>query len=201
MSLAQPPQKAPPSSGGPPASLPITVEMYRRMIEAGILGERDRVILWDGRLVPRMSVKRPHSASVTKTSNRLYDLHVDGYFVEAEQPMAFRFAPSAPQPDVKVVRGHLENFPVDFPTTADVALVVEVSDSSLAFDRALASDYAAEEIPIYWIVNIPGRRLETFAEPIAGVYTVAAVFGPEEIVPVILDGREVGRVRVSDLLL
>jgi hypothetical protein len=191
----------PPSdSPAEPPLWPISVAMYTAMIEAGILREADCVYLWKGRLAQRMTINRPHSLSLLKAADALRAILPDGYHVETEQPMSLRLEPSVPQPDLMIPRGRYEDYPRDFPSTADVALIVEVADTSLSSDRAMAPTYAAEGVPVYWITNIPGRRLEVHSEPDQGAYTRVTPFEPEDDVPVVLDGREVGRVRVADLL-
>ena len=55
-----------------------------------------------------------------------------------------------------------EDYNPRMPTTADVPLVVEVTDSTLSKDRALASTYAVEQIPVYWLLNLPEARLEVY---------------------------------------
>jgi Uma2 family endonuclease len=208
MSTATTPAPASVASGVPgpsPASFepplwPISVALYTRMVYAGILGKYDRVYLWKGRLAPKMTKHRPHCVAVRNTYNALYVLHLEGYTVEQESPMALRLEPSVPEPDVLVFRGGPDAFPHDYPTTADVPLVVEVSESTLAEDRALAFTYAAEGIPVYWLVNIPGRRVEVFTEPAEGAYTRCTPHGPDDMIPVVLDGREVGRIAVRDVL-
>ena len=184
-----------------PWSMPLAA--YEKIVESEVLsgfpGFR-HVYLWKGRLWERMSINRPHVYGVKSVFLALHGLGLADYSPETEAPMAFRFTDSAPQPDVKVVRGRTKDFMDRMPTTADVPLVVEVADSSLAEDRALALAYAAEEIPVYWLLNLPGRRLEVYAAPVAGVYTSVTLFEPEQDVPIVLDGREVGRVRAADLL-
>ncbi len=183
-----------------PPLWPISVAMYTRMVYAGILGKYDRVYLWKGRLAPKTTKDRPQCIAVRNTYNALFTLHVEGYTVEQGSPMALRLEPSVPEPDVKILRGRSEDYPHDYPTTADVPLVIEVSESTLAEDRALAFTYAVEGIPVYWLVNIPGRRVEVFTEPAEGAYTRCTPFGLEEVIPVLLDGRAVGGIAVRDIL-
>ena len=200
--LAAPSPPAPsaivPPPDHPPWRMPLA--LYERIVEAGLLNEYRHVYLWEGRLCERMGIDRPHVLGVKGIYDFVRDLRPEGYDAETETPMAFRFAASAPQPDVKVIRGRSRDFQIKMPTTADVALVVEVTDSTLSKDRALAARYATEEIPVYWLLNIEGRRLEVYADPVAGVYTTITFFGPDDEAPVVLDGREVGRVRVGEFL-
>lgn len=187
-----------PSAGEPPL-WPITVPMYAEMIRAGILKEHDRVYLWRGRLAPLMPIGRLHSATVRTCYDALLRMLPDGYDVDREQPMALLREPSAPQPDLVVIRGRVVDRLDDLLTSADVLLLVEVAHTSLTDDRRLAGVYAAEGIPAYWIINVPERRLEVHTEPAGNAYGRRTVYGPEEEVAILLDGHEVGRIVVSEL--
>lgn len=187
-------------AGDDPPLWPITVALYTRMVAQGILTERDPVYLWQGRLAPLMPINRPHSLSVVLGYRELGRILPGGFHVESEQPLAFRRQHSVPQPDLMVLRGRVEDYPRDFPTTGDAPLVVEVADSTLARDRKLAGDYASEGLPVYWIVNIPERCIEVFTEPVEGAYNRITPYAEDQEAPVVLDGREFGRLRVRDLL-
>jgi Uma2 family endonuclease len=81
---------------------------------------------------------------------------------------------------------------------------VEVSDSTISFDRNHKWRlYAHEGIPIYWIVNLVALRLEVYTDPSGPSdtpgYSSRKDYGPGEEVPLVLDGREVGRIAVNDL--
>jgi Uma2 family endonuclease len=72
---------------------------------------------------------------------------------------------SEPEPDVSVVTGSLEDYTSAHPTTA--LLVVEVSDSTLSYDRnRKASLYARAGIADYWIVNVVDSQLEVRRQPV-----------------------------------
>jgi Uma2 family endonuclease len=91
------------------------------------------------------------------------------------------------------------------PGAQDLALVVEVADSSLAQDRNVKGPiYARAAIPVYWIVNVPDRRIEVFTDPTGPVpipvYRQRTDFAETDAVPLVLDGVEVGRIAVRDLL-
>ena len=196
--VASPPRAVPTTPDHPHWSMPLAV--YEKIVEAGLLEEYRHVYLWDGRLCERMGINRPHVYGVKSLFLALVAICADEFAPETEAPMAFRFHDSAPQPDIKVLRGRTKDFMQRMPTTADVALVVEVTDTTLSKDRGLVITYAIEEIPVYWLLNIPANRLEVYAAPVAGVYTSITFFDPAQDAPVVLDGREIGRVRVADLL-
>jgi Uma2 family endonuclease len=105
-----------------------------------------------------------------------------------------------PLPDIAVVRGDFRSYLVHHPEPAEVTLIVEVSDTSLAKDRGEKWDnYAKAGIPVYWIVNLVDHQVEDYTEPAEGSYGAKQVYKPGEDVPVMLDGDEVGRIAVSEV--
>ncbi len=99
------------------------------------------------------------------------------------------------------MRGKIADYDERHPGPGDVALIVEIADSSLAEDHQLAIDvYGPAGIPSCWIVNVNARRVE--------VYTLAGRrgYGPPEFfeegmsVPGMIRGRQVGRIAVKDIL-
>jgi Uma2 family endonuclease len=79
--------------------------------------------------------------------------------------------------------------------------VVEVADATPDRDRILKKRiYAAAGIPFYWLINLVKLRIEVYFEPESGDYQQCAVDGPDDSVPVILDGRTVGSIPVRSLL-
>jgi len=183
-----------------PPLWPLTVEMYSRMVESGLLTSDDPVYLWEGRLAPLVPIHRPHSSSITKSFAALFTNLPPGCHAEQEQPLAFRHRHSVPQPDIMILRGSVEDYSKAFPTTADALLVVEVAEATLARDRKRADSYAGEEVPIYWLVNLVELRVEVYSQPEGGSYSHKATLGPGDSIPLVLDGREVVRIAVADLL-
>src|SRR4051812_38403551 len=180
----------------------LTVDRYVRMAEAGILTEKDRVILWKGQLVEIMTKGRPHVVTELRLDRALLRVVPAGWYVEHEAPMALtQRNDTLPEPDVMVVRGRMEDYS-NAPTTRDVPLVIEVADSSLPDDRTEVLElYGAESIPVYWIANIPDRWIEVYTQPTGPTapagYGACAIFRPGDEVPVELEGVEVGRIAVE----
>ena len=199
------PTTAPPSIGptdlvpfDPPLA-PITVPMYLKILNAGILAE-ERVYLWNGRLAVQMTIGRPHTIAVQNTHYAFLGLNLPAISIEQEQPMAFRLSHSAPGPDIKLLRGHSRNYPVELPTSADVPLVVEVADSTLRSDRRKMAAYALEGIPVAWIVNLVDRTVEVYQLERPDAFGLPTVHDEGTEVPVVLDGEVVARLQVRDLL-
>lgn len=190
---------------GPPSEwfYRLTVDQYRAMANSGILTPDDRVELLEGWLVAKMTKHRPHVVSAMRTFHAVAALAPAGWFVAKEDPvLAFD---SEPEPDVSVVRGSIDNYTVRTPGPLQVALVVEVADSSLESDRSVKKRlYARSGFPVYWLINLVDRRIEIYTEPTGPVeepdYLGRQDFGPDEMIPLVIEGREVGRLAVRDLL-
>lgn len=187
----------------PEPVLPLTVGQYHAMIRAGELESGDPIELLEGWLVTKMTKNPPHSASTAKTRRRLNGLVPDGWSVDAQEPVTT--ADSEPEPDVAVIRGLREDYVERHPGPEDVGLLVEVADTSLERDRGWKKRvYATAGIRVYWIVNLVDRQVEVFAGPSGPAerpdYETRQVFLPGDQVPVVLDGKEVGRIAVDDLL-
>ena len=204
------PTTSTPASGLRPYRM--TVEVYERIAASGALGDKSGVFLWKGQLVEKvsdMTKGRPHVTTLNELDRILGDLlkAQGGYFVEQDQPIALG-VDSEPEPDLKCVRGSNRDYARRTPTAQDVPLVVEVADSSLPDDTGeMLQAYAAALLPVYWVVNIPECRIEVYTGPSRRApdgspgYASCRQYGPDDEVPVVLDGREVGRIAVRNVLL
>ncbi len=91
------------------------------------------------------------------------------------------------------------------PGPQDLALVVEVSESTLGRDRGLKKRvYAGAGIIVYWIVNLVDHQIEVYTDPTGPAeepdYRRRQDYGPADELPVVIAGTEVGRLVVKDLL-
>jgi Uma2 family endonuclease len=186
-----------------PSIHPLTVDQYDRMVELGILTENDRVELIDGYLVDKMPATPPHNGSVMAVVRHLLRYAPPGWAVLSQ--MGTRLAGSRPEPDAFVARGSDRDYFQRVATPADLGLVVEVSNSSLDFDQEdKARVYARDRIPVYWIVNLPERRVEVYTDPTGPGdeprYATVRHFPAGTAVPVELDGQAVAVIPVDELL-
>jgi Uma2 family endonuclease len=183
----------------------LTLEQYERMVDEGIIGEHDRVHLIHGILVDKMTQNDPHCTADDLCGIALQPLLPPGWYIRAAKPVRIAGGAgrpdSKPEPDRCVVRGTVRDYERRTPAPADVALLVEVADTSLAQDRKLVAEvYGPAGIPVAWIVDIRGRRVEVYAAPGPQGYGPPEVFAEGQSVPVVIDGREVGRIAVADIL-
>jgi hypothetical protein len=181
----------------------LSVAQFQQMIQTGVLGEKDRIELLEGHLVPIMPTNPPHSTTVSQSNKTFVRTLPDNWHLRSEQPLAL--PDSQPQPDFAIVRGPVTAFRARHPGPSDVGLVVEVADSSLDEDRDdMARIYARANLPIYWIVNVVDRQVEVYTDPRPAdplpSYATRTDFRPGDLVPLVLDGHSVAQIPVDELL-
>jgi Uma2 family endonuclease len=181
----------------------LTVEQYHQMIQAGILDEDDPVELLEGWLVYKMAKNPPHRVVTGLIREAVSRLLPPGWFIDTQEPLTTE--DSEPEPDITVIRGDQRDYVDHHPGPQEVALLVEVADSSLRRDREWKKRiYAEARVPVYWVVNLPKRQIEVYADPSGPAehpdYRQCQTFTEAEEVPVVIDGREVGRLPMRELL-
>jgi Uma2 family endonuclease len=196
MSTVAPPR--PTSSLAAPEVYRLTVDEYERLADAAILDD-DRVELIDGYLVRKMPKKPKHVWTVDAALNAL-QARLRGWWCRKEDPVRIpRY--DEPEPDVAAVRGSRDDYVDRTPGTKDVGLLVEVAETTLGRDRGEKKmAYARGRIPVYWIINLVDRQVEVYSDPRRGQYRSSQIFKPEQDVPLVIDGAEVGRIPVAELL-
>jgi Uma2 family endonuclease len=158
-----------------------TLQEYHRMGEAGVFPPDERVELIRG-IVRHTSPKGKRHGIAVRLAMEIFVRRLEGRAgVQIQDALSLEGIRSEPEPDVLVTSA------LDARETrsekSDTLLVIEVSDSSLRFDReSKASLYAEADIPEYWIVNLVNDVLEVFRNPEDGVYQTHDVLKPAETV-------------------
>jgi Uma2 family endonuclease len=138
-------------------------EQYEKMIETGIFPPGTRAELIDGEIFSMTPQKRKHAAAIRAAEEALRSVFGTGFDVQVQLPLALDPS-SEPEPDLSVVPGSWRDYREAHPSSA--ALVVEVADTSLEYDRdRKGSLYARAGITDYWIVNLPARSIEVYRDP------------------------------------
>jgi Uma2 family endonuclease len=182
---------------------PLSVAKYHELIRDGILTEDDPVELLEGRLVRKMTKNPPHSLATLLLRETLQKAVPEGWYVNSQEPVTL--SDGEPEPDGTVVRGEPRQYKDHHPGPMDLALVIEVADSSLEIDRTdKKRSYARAGISVYWIVNLRDGQLEVYSEPTGPTdepsYRREATYGPEQMAPVVIEGKEVAQLAVRDFL-
>jgi hypothetical protein len=192
------PEKVEPAAPIEPRLYRLSVAQFEQMIEKGVLTKHDKVELIEGFLVKKMTKNSPHIAATLLIPESLRRVIPPAWFLAQEVPVLL--ARSEPEPDFLMLRGPIQDYFSRKPVPADVALLIEVADSSLAEDRSRATLFAEANIPTYWIANIPDRRIEVYSNPAGAEYRSRTDYGMDAEIPLVLDGHEVARLPVRDLV-
>jgi Uma2 family endonuclease len=181
----------------------LSVDQYHAMIGANILTEDDPVELLEGVLVQKMPKNTARVLAKRLLVEALRQILPRGWFVNDQDPVTT--ADSEPEPDTAVFRGSPRDYSTQHPGPADAAIVAEVADSSLRRDRGQKKRlYARARVREYWIVNLIDRQIEVYTDPTGPGrmpdYRQRHDYSPTDKISVVIDGREIGRLTVADLL-
>jgi len=146
------------------------VAEFYRMADAGILTEDDRVELIEGEIIEMSPTGSRHAACVERVNRLLNRLAGEDAIVRVQSPVRLNDF-SEPQPDVTLLRPREDFYERAHPAPGDVLLVVEVADTSAAYDRGVkVSLYARSVIPEMWLVDLSREKIEVYAQPAGGSY-------------------------------
>jgi Uma2 family endonuclease len=161
-----------------------TVDDYYRMADAGILAPGDRVELIDGEIIQMSPIGTRHLGCVNATTAVFFNAFKGRAVVSGQNPVQLSDF-TEPQPDVVLLKPRKDFYRGKHPEAVDALLVVEVSDTTLAYDRDVKlSYYAAAGIPEVWIEDLSSDRVLVFRNPIDGVYPVPLVLRRDESISV-----------------
>jgi Uma2 family endonuclease len=178
-----------------------TVAQYQQMVAQGVLGPDDHVELLEGWIAQKMARNPPHDNSLNVTNRLLVRMLPDEWFLRNQS--AIILAHSVPEPDFSIVRGPASLYADRHPRPADIALLIEIADSTLLQDRQQKGLlYAQARIPEFWLINLVETRVEVYTQPKGGkapAYKQRQDYKSGAEVPLVLGGKEIGRLAVSAL--
>ena len=167
----------------------LDVDAYYRMAEAGILSDPHRVELIHGEIIDMAAIVSPHAA-ITNRLARLFTrtLHDEVALVNVQSPVRLD-AYNEPEPDLMFLRPRPVGYREGRPGAADVLLLVEVSESSLSYDRNVKLPlYAKFGIPEVWIVDVLGAVVEVYREPREDAYASREQTRAGALAPALIPG-------------
>jgi Uma2 family endonuclease len=202
-SVALPP--IPPASAPPSTALRrFTVDEYHELIRIGMLKGDERVELLEGWIVHKMTHNPLHDVVVDRVQEALRD-RVSRNDWRVRVQSATTTTDSEPEPDVVIARGPAERYLQRHPGPEDIALIVEVADSSLSRDRNQKLRlYARAGIAVYWIVNLPDSAVEVYSDPASAnpvpEYRSLERFHKGDAIPLTVAGQNLEPVPVNEIL-
>jgi Uma2 family endonuclease len=154
-----------------------TVDEYYKMAEVGILRPDERVQLIEGKIVQMPPVGPRHAFNVSRLTQLLFACSFDGAEVRVQSSV--RLASGAePEPDLAIVRSHPDaprTYESRHPRADEVSLIIEVADSTLAFDLGeKAASYARHGVVELWVIDLPGDRVVVHRGPTPDGYASIA---------------------------
>ena len=148
-----------------------TVDEYHQMIETGIFHEDERIELINGELVRMVPIGHSHSGQVNRLNRTFGRALNQSVLLSVQNPVTLPDF-SEPQPDIMLLRPRDDDYSRSNPTAADVFLIIEVADSSLAYDQQVKGlTYAQASIQDYWIVDLVDGTLLVHRQPTPAGYT------------------------------
>jgi hypothetical protein len=180
-----------------------SVAEYHLMLEVGIFVSGDPYELLEGWIVEKPKRSPPHETSRHLVLSALFADLPDSWVQRTQSTITTQ--DSEPEPDNTIVRGAPRDYLPHHPYPADIGLLVEVADTSLAHDRTIRGRiYARAGISPYWIVNLIDAQVEVYSAPSGNVaapaYQQLQTFRPGQVVPFLLDGQQIAAIPVQDLL-
>lgn len=147
------------------------------MGERGVFAPEARLELIDGEIIEMAPIGSRH-AGVVNILNRLLVQRVgDRALVSVQNPLNVSDR-SVPQPDLALLKPRADGYADSHPTVSDVLLVIEVADTTLAFDLGTKVPlYARSGIREVWVVDVNERDVRVHREPSASGYRTSFAVG------------------------
>ena len=147
-----------------------TTQQYHLMHEVGVFAEGDRLELINGEIREMSPIGRKHAVCVAKTA-RVFQIKLsDRAFIWVQNPILLSNH-AEPQPDLAILKWRDDFYAEALPAPDDILLIIEVSDSTIAYDRDVKSPlYAANGIPEMWLFDVNNQVVEGYSQPLASGY-------------------------------
>jgi Uma2 family endonuclease len=151
-----------------------TIAEFQKMYELGLVPRRSQLIRGEIYFMSAMGQK--HAKAIKVLTRLLSKVYAERAFIIPQCPIVI-WDDSEPEPDFALVKLESQNDPAP---ASDVLLAIEVSDSTIKFDRQKKlPDYARSGIPETWILNLNERHLEVYRQPDGEQYLSVQIVKPE----------------------
>jgi Uma2 family endonuclease len=167
----------------------VTVKRFQDMVAAGVWRDDERIELIDGEIVDMAPIGGAHAWGVSRIADLLRPRVGERAYVWNQSPVVLGER-SQPQPDLALLRPKAGGYGLALPTAEDVLLLIEVSDTTLDYDRGVKLRlYASSGIHEYWIVDLQAERVEVYRRPEAlGYASQEVVSGDDRLTVAALPG-------------
>ncbi len=157
-----------------------TVQQYELMLEAGVFAESDRLELINGEIRVMSPIGRKHAVCVAKATKNFERKLGDRTIIWTQNPILLSNY-FQPQPDLAILKWRDDFYAEALPTPEDILLIIEVADSTIAYDRDVKSPlYAANGIPEMWLFDVNKKVIEGYSQPSASGYKRMQRYEPND---------------------
>lgn len=175
----------------------ITVSEYHKMAEVGIIQPNEKVELINGEIMYKMSpVNLRHSSTVRRLIRLLNKQFDEEVTLDVQNPIVIKNH-SEPEPDLVILEFSDDDYSINKPTSDDVLIIIEVSDTTLKRDKTTKLHlYASANIPEYWVVNLNDNCIEIFKKPNGKIYQQHYILINDDVIDLPFEKQ----LKVSDIL-
>ncbi|AKE66627.1 protein of unknown function DUF820 [Microcystis aeruginosa NIES-3806] len=159
-----------------------TVEEYEKMTTEGIIKPDEKVELIRGEIIKMSPMGTRHAACIARLTQLFYRKFGDLILLGVQNPIRLNNN-SQPEPDLSLLIPRSDFYVAAYPCPQDIYLIIEVSDSTLDYDRYTKIPlYAEANIQEVWIVNLKEECLEVYRHPLHGSYQAIQKYYRGEII-------------------
>jgi Uma2 family endonuclease len=154
-----------------------TVDEWHRMGESGLFGDNARMELLDGEVIEMSPIGSPHASCVARLNFLLMQAVGSKALIFPQNPVVLDDY-SEPQPDIALLAPRPDGYSGSHAVPSEILLLIEVADTTLAFDRDRKSLlYARSGVGEVWIVDLTGEQVLVMGSPGPDGYRHADALG------------------------
>jgi len=143
-----------------------TIDNYQQLIKIGFFPVGERIELIKGEIIEMAAKGIAHETCLRKLLKQLFSLVGEQAIIQCQSPILIP-PDSQPEPDFALLKNRDDCYSSNHPQVEDILLVIEVADSSIAYDQQIKLDlYARAGIEHYWIFNLLDNWLEIYQQPL-----------------------------------
>lgn len=180
-----------------------TAEQYNRLTDIGGFTNDDKMELLEGYLVSKERLSPLSATVLSLLEDEMHKLLPESLWLRDQSPI-YLTGDNVPEPDLAIVKGPIRQYAKHHPYPSNIALLVELAETTLDQDRGIKLQmYARDRIAEYWIINLIDSVVEVYTDPKGGRspgYRQMTSYGAGTSVPLRIEGKELGEIAVSDLL-
>ncbi len=148
----------------------LTTQQYHLMYEAGVFNDGDRLELINGEIKTMSPIGRKHVACIIRLDKLIQRKLGDRIMVSTQNSIRLDDN-SQPQPDLAILKSRNDFYEERLPSPLDILLIIEVADSTIAYDREVKAPlYAAAGIPEMWLFDVNKKAIDGYSQPSANGY-------------------------------